>query len=294
MDIRQQQPLPQPPPPPPPPENDRLLGGTTVQLSSDLNLRPRVRIRRHVTAATVACCCSELGVAAAICFAFDRALHNPYCALLFRCGCSWEWSGGWSNCNVHNPAQPLGATERGGKARCPWCAVMDGDLSGLAPFITHEATVMVMVAAYAAVWSGHLRVFSVAVTASAQVVPAAVDGNQQKAGRVERLVAAATTFYLWGFVWGVVFYLGTDYPCFVYATDYASSRCGGTAGRWWSAAAGALGALVLLIGVVAAARCNVEDGGTWYRRLTSQVGVAACVWGIGLWLLAFTSGDPSS
>lgn len=28
--------------------------------------------------------------------------HNPYCNFLFRCGCTWNWSGGWEKCNFHN------------------------------------------------------------------------------------------------------------------------------------------------------------------------------------------------
>jgi len=35
--------------------------------------------------------------------AFDHVLHNKYCGILFQCGCTWNWAGGWAKCNVHNP-----------------------------------------------------------------------------------------------------------------------------------------------------------------------------------------------
>jgi len=33
-------------------------------------------------------------------YAFDWVFHNPYCGLLFRCGCTWNWAGGYGPCNV--------------------------------------------------------------------------------------------------------------------------------------------------------------------------------------------------
>mmetsp|Transcript_67006 Transcript_67006/g.157216 ORF Transcript_67006/g.157216 Transcript_67006/m.157216 type:complete len:238 (-) Transcript_67006:34-747(-) len=42
---------------------------------------------------------------------FQQVVHNKFCSLLFRCNCTWEWAGGWDNCNVHNATGP----------RCPWC-----------------------------------------------------------------------------------------------------------------------------------------------------------------------------
>ena len=99
--------------------------------------------------------CAEIGVVSAGCWVFDRAVHNPYCALLFRCGCTFEWAGGWLACNVHQPAVDQDGQRN--PARCPWCAVMEGDLKPLAVLITHSATVLVMISAYIAVWSGRMR-----------------------------------------------------------------------------------------------------------------------------------------
>eukprot|EP01102_Stenamoeba_stenopodia_P004219 TRINITY_DN1447_c0_g1_i1.p1 TRINITY_DN1447_c0_g1~~TRINITY_DN1447_c0_g1_i1.p1 ORF type:complete len:212 (-),score=12.46 TRINITY_DN1447_c0_g1_i1:160-741(-) len=38
-------------------------------------------------------------------------LHNSTCDFIFRCGCTWNWAGGWDKCNVHNASGP----------KCPWC-----------------------------------------------------------------------------------------------------------------------------------------------------------------------------
>ena len=38
--------------------------------------------------------------------------HNPTCNLLFSCGCTWNWAGGWDNCNIHS-TEPI--------PKCPWC-----------------------------------------------------------------------------------------------------------------------------------------------------------------------------
>eukprot|EP01095_Lingulamoeba_sp_RSL-Kostka_P017790 TRINITY_DN9476_c0_g2_i2.p1 TRINITY_DN9476_c0_g2~~TRINITY_DN9476_c0_g2_i2.p1 ORF type:complete len:209 (+),score=28.65 TRINITY_DN9476_c0_g2_i2:57-683(+) len=45
-------------------------------------------------------------------YCFDWVFENPICDILFKCGCTWNWEGGWDECNVHN-------TE--GEPKCPWC-----------------------------------------------------------------------------------------------------------------------------------------------------------------------------
>lgn len=42
---------------------------------------------------------------------FDWVFHNPMCDLMFNCGCTWNWDGGWDECNIHNDTGP----------HCPWC-----------------------------------------------------------------------------------------------------------------------------------------------------------------------------
>ncbi|CAL1172065.1 unnamed protein product [Cladocopium goreaui] len=49
--------------------------------------------------------------AAFLCEGFQQVVHNKFCNWLFRCGCTWEWAGGWNKCNVRNAFGP----------KCPWC-----------------------------------------------------------------------------------------------------------------------------------------------------------------------------
>jgi hypothetical protein len=37
---------------------------------------------------------------------------TPLCGMLFRCGCTFLWSGAFSGCNIHQANTP----------HCPWCA----------------------------------------------------------------------------------------------------------------------------------------------------------------------------
>jgi hypothetical protein len=54
----------------------------------------------------------ELIMVAGACEGFQLFFHNQFCGWLFRCGCVWQWQGGWKDCNVHNSA---------GRPKCPWC-----------------------------------------------------------------------------------------------------------------------------------------------------------------------------
>ena len=42
---------------------------------------------------------------------FEHMMHNKACGFAFRCGCTWDWAGGWKRCNVHVVGAP----------HCPWC-----------------------------------------------------------------------------------------------------------------------------------------------------------------------------
>jgi len=60
----------------------------------------------------------EFAVAGVACNAFNWLFHNPYCGLLFQCGCTFNYplitpksDAGWGPCNVHNARKPW----------CPWC-----------------------------------------------------------------------------------------------------------------------------------------------------------------------------
>ena len=56
---------------------------------------------------------AEAGAVTVASWGFNEIFHNPWCGALFRCGCTFSWAGGWTKCNVHNPAPD--------SPRCPWC-----------------------------------------------------------------------------------------------------------------------------------------------------------------------------
>jgi hypothetical protein len=144
-------------------------------------------------------------VAAMCCKLVNWALHNPYCGLLFRCGCTWPWAGGWAGCNFHNPAGP----------RCPWCNVHNTNLAWLAPAISSQFTVVAMLAAYVAVWLGQLRHHVVRPMAYQIAM---------------RGAAAVGMFAVLGLALGWLFYAYStpEYPCFLWIVD-EETHCGGKA-----------------------------------------------------------------
>ena len=146
---------------------------------------------------------AEVCAAAAGCRAFDWALHNPYCGLLFRCHCTWPWAGGSAHCNVHHATGP----------KCPWCNVRHTPLHWLAWAIKDNFTVCAMVLAYIGTWLAQSR--GLAQLRKGVVVPR----SSACLSVLTRATAAMLTFVLLGFVLGLVFYLGTDYPCFLFIVD---------------------------------------------------------------------------
>src|SRR5574339_334175 len=58
----------------------------------------------------------------------------PMCGLIFKCGCSYLWSGRDLQCNIHDPAPP----------NCPWC---------IAPFHNHALSSLVQMIPFVAIFS---------------------------------------------------------------------------------------------------------------------------------------------
>jgi hypothetical protein len=56
--------------------------------------------------------CIELALVVALSMAIYAIFHNPTCDWMFKCGCTWDWDGGWDRCNIHNPEPP----------HCPFCS----------------------------------------------------------------------------------------------------------------------------------------------------------------------------
>lgn len=129
-------------------------------------------------------------------YAFLWVFHNPYCGLLFRCGCTWNWAGGWTKCNVHNPTGP----------RCPWC-----DAGPKSLWTVEDRTVLALMFVG---WA------TVAVI-GARKVAAAPEASKAKLRRrwgVIRAVTPAIVFLLHGLIAGVAFIWGTGYPYFLWMT----------------------------------------------------------------------------
>jgi hypothetical protein len=38
---------------------------------------------------------------------FQYIIHNPTCNFLFKCGCTWQWEGGWKNCNIWSDGRTM-------------------------------------------------------------------------------------------------------------------------------------------------------------------------------------------
>lgn len=191
---------------------------------------------------------SELGLLApAACWAFNWVFHNPFCAALFRCGCTWNWAGGWADCNVHNPSGP----------RCPWCNVMNTSMRGAATLITDWWTVLVMVCCYTVCYAQQ-RKRSIAASGapgfdeiemakqSEQLLPPTGALCEGAAGRAPapagsrsvfwstpqqlavRATVAAAAFVMWGLGMGLLWKVQTGYPCFLWIVD-VETHCGGKA-----------------------------------------------------------------
>ena len=142
----------------------------------------------------------EIAIVTCFSYGFDYIFHNVYCALLFRCRCTWPWAGGASKCNIHNPPD---------RPRCPWCNVRNTALSGLAWAITDRFTVIMMTISYIFVilWQ---TVRSGGITTT---------GIQMPSLFARRLTVPVATFLVLGFTMGLIFFEGTDYPCFLWIKD---------------------------------------------------------------------------
>jgi hypothetical protein len=111
---------------------------------------------------------------------WDVLWENKYCNFLFRCGCTWNWDGGWDKCNVHNATGP----------RCPFCA----------------ATGVVA-------WLSQIRLYALAVFV-------AIFASQSKRlGWREiavRWVSPLLLYFPIGFLLALIFKIASGYPSFVF------------------------------------------------------------------------------
>jgi len=173
---------------------------------------------------------TELAIAATFSFFFDYVMHNPLCATLFRCGCTWPWAGAAAACNVHT------AVHAGTRnAKCPWCDVMNNGMAGFALLISQRWTVGLMTVTYAGTWAlqarqaahrdavqGALRGRRPAEAAALGerrmpyavrcgcCVPEVREVLAIEGERHQRAAAVLAVWLLWGALMGAVFFFSTD------------------------------------------------------------------------------------
>merc|ERR1712146_167244 len=110
------------------------------------------------------------------------------CGVVFRCGCTWPWAGGWKYCNVHNPDP--------NSPRCPWC-----------------------IAGSATSWSVSDRfVISLMMLAYALAVYCNMRYACESWKRHLRFIAPPAMFLLQSLVAGIAFVCATGYPYFLFFT----------------------------------------------------------------------------
>ena len=109
--------------------------------------------------------------------AWAWAWQLPACGLLFRCGCSFPWSGGVAGCNIHNPSGP----------KCPWCNAANTALSSVAFLLSGSVGMLVMALVWLALLLRH--------RAQWKLNPAVSFTSLQCAG--QRYAGAVAGFFLW-------------------------------------------------------------------------------------------------
>lgn len=131
-------------------------------------------------------------------YTINYVLHNPYCNLMFNCGCTWNWSGSWKDCNVHNPLTP----------NCPWCSA-----SKLAAWTIQELVIVLLTLV------GYLL-------------------HVKKAHIMTQLIVLILSFLVHGVIVGAIFFAASsDYHYFFgYWSWQPAVNCvhlvGGTGGVW--------------------------------------------------------------
>ena len=130
--------------------------------------------------------------------------HNPYCNFLMKCGCTWNWEGGWDECNIHDPDPNV--------PKCPWCA---GSPSTV--WMTEWGVMAAMMVAYylVAYWSTWRKLLHCPVDIH-ETGRTCIPHWMGWVNLVLRFVAPFIAFGVAGFVVGLGFYLTADYPYFVF------------------------------------------------------------------------------
>jgi len=121
-------------------------------------------------------------------FWFQYVIHNKFCNWLFVCGCTWDWDGGWKDCNYFSKGP-----------KCPWCTAR-ANVSWLTDYFLFA----LMMCAYA--------FFLYKRTALAKATPRCRHALLDAFIRI--VVAPVLIYFLAGTVVGAAF-LGGGYPHFI-------------------------------------------------------------------------------
>jgi hypothetical protein len=128
----------------------------------------------------------ETGLAVPYCYFFERVVHNKYCDFLFKCGCTWNWDGGWTDCNFHNEE---------GLPKCPWCIAREEFVwtTDLLPFLLMLLMFVVLLYQRRSMFGGKMDYMFI------------------------RLFACSMTYFTSAMLVGFFFKLGnSNYPHFVF------------------------------------------------------------------------------
>ena len=149
--------------------------------------------------------------------------HNPMCGLIFACGCTFTFRGGWKQCNVHF----LGLRS----PRCPWC-VSPRDTPQWTWTTGEACTIIVMISSWVfATFAISRRIhhhepgratYSTLVNSSEKNQPqdsallCRVQTRSSKHAVCIRRVAPFLAFLLHHSIVGLAFAIGTGYPYYFF------------------------------------------------------------------------------
>lgn len=144
--------------------------------------------------------CAELILVCFCIVLWNWVFHNPMCDFMFKCGCTWNWDGGWDNCNIHDPSAP----------HCPYCSAPPSTA-----WITQWGVMGSMfVAYYCAAYFGTIINFFKKSEGEGRKFECTVELNFVNV--TSRIIAIPVAFFLSSIVVGLGFYLSAeDYPSFL-------------------------------------------------------------------------------
>jgi hypothetical protein len=139
----------------------------------------------------------------------DYVFHNPLCNFMFKCGCTWNWAGGWDQCNIHSTDPDV--------AKCPWCSapssvnwITQWGVVGTMIFTYYVVAYLPMIICYLKRRKQEKKDFVINEPVGKKTSPALTALNVAL-----RIVMPMVTFFVFGIFVGFMFYITSDYPTFI-------------------------------------------------------------------------------